>query len=288
MKKSKIFIFLIAIMLLVSTYVYAADYSVIPTISMEGETTAKPGETKTLTVKIVCEDLVGVVSGKIEKNENISSMTVKGKNNWNLTYNSETGVFNIIKAEGEKTAEIMTIEYTVGNEEGTGKITINDVQFTTTDYNEVDVSSASKQISIKNEEQEGENPTTATLTGIKITKVPTKTEYKVGEKFDKTGMVVTAEYSDGTTKEVTDYTYSPEGKLSELNTKITVTYKEGDVTKTAEQAIKVTSGTTNGTDQEKTEGDLPYTGVENYYIVIAMIAIIGVVSLVSYKKIKIK
>ena len=126
------------------------------------------------------------------------------------------------------------------------------------------------------------------LQNIKIETAPTKTEYKVGEKFDKTGMVVTAEYNDGTTKEVADYTYSPEGKLAELNTKITVTYKEGDVTKTAEQTIKVTSGTTNGTDQEKTDGDLPYTGVENYYIVIAMIAIIGVVSLVSYKKIKIK
>ena len=122
------------------------------------------------------------------------------------------------------------------------------------------------------------------LQNIKIETAPTKTEYKVGEKFDKTGMVVIAEYSDGTTKEVADYTYSPEGKLAELNTKITVTYKEGDVTKTAEQTIKVTSGTTNGTDQEKTDGDLPYTGVENYYIVIAMIAIIGVVALVSYKK----
>ena len=48
-----------------------------------------------------------------------------------------------------------------------------------------------------------------TLTGISITTPPSVTNYVVGDVFDTDGMVVTAEYDDGTTKEVTDYTVSP-------------------------------------------------------------------------------
>lgn len=35
------------------------------------------------------------------------------------------------------------------------------------------------------------------ITKIEITKDPTKTKYKVGESFDKTGMEIIATYSDG-------------------------------------------------------------------------------------------
>ena len=47
-----------------------------------------------------------------------------------------------------------------------------------------------------------------TLKSVKITKAPNKTKYNPGEAFDKTGMVVTATYNNGTTKAVTDYTVS--------------------------------------------------------------------------------
>ena len=43
-----------------------------------------------------------------------------------------------------------------------------------------------------------------------MTKLPDKTVYNAGEAFDPTGMVVTAVYSDGSSKEVTGYTCSPE------------------------------------------------------------------------------
>lgn len=49
-------------------------------------------------------------------------------------------------------------------------------------------------------------------------------------------MVVTAHYSDKTSEEVTDYTYSPDGALSTEDTEITISY-EG---KTTTQAITVT------------------------------------------------
>ena len=52
---------------------------------------------------------------------------------------------------------------------------------------------------------------------------PTKTEYLEGEKFDTTGMVVTAHYNDGTSKEVTDYTVN-KTKLDKDDKVVTVTY----------------------------------------------------------------
>jgi len=51
-------------------------------------------------------------------------------------------------------------------------------------------------------------PEDPTVESIAITKNPDKMEYAVGEKFDPTGMIVTATYSDGTKKEVTGYTVS--------------------------------------------------------------------------------
>ena len=81
----------------------------------------------------------------------------------------------------------------------------------------------------------------AVLSRINVTTAPTKTTYLEGDKFDKTGMVVTATYSNNTTKTVTDYTYSPSGALTTNNTSITISYTEGGVTKTTTQAITVTA-----------------------------------------------
>jgi len=96
---------------------------------------------------------------------------------------------------------------------------------------------------------------TKTLTGIAITTAPNKTSYKVGEKFDKTGMVVTAGYSDGSKSAVTSYTYSPTGALTKDDKTITVTYIEGGVTKTATQNITVTENQ----DTEKTLSSISIT-----------------------------
>lgn len=68
----------------------------------------------------------------------------------------------------------------------------------------------------------------AALTGISVT-APTKTAYVVGDALDTTGMVVTASYDDGTTKEVTGYEVSAD--LTSAGTKtVTVTYKEKTAT----------------------------------------------------------
>ena len=98
-----------------------------------------------------------------------------------------------------------------------------------------------------------------TLESIKVTTAPTRTTYTEGEKFDKTGMKVIAKYSDGTTKEVTDYTYTPAGELKTTDKTITVSYTENEVTKTATQEITVVakgnSGDEPGGETEKVKLD---------------------------------
>ena len=95
-----------------------------------------------------------------------------------------------------------------------------------------------------------------TLSGITITKAPNKTEYTAGQAFDPAGMVVTATYTDGTTDTVAGYSVTP--KLLALGaTSVTVSYSEGDVTKTATQAVTV----------KKNEKPNPFTDVfeTDYY-----------------------
>ena len=81
--------------------------------------------------------------------------------------------------------------------------------------------------------------TVRVLSSIEITTPPTKTAYKYGEIFDPTGMVVTAHYTDGQSRTVTGYAFSPNTALGMSNTTITISYTEGDVTKTDTQTITV-------------------------------------------------
>ena len=79
-----------------------------------------------------------------------------------------------------------------------------------------------------------------TLESIEITTPPTKTIYEEGELFENAGMVITAKYSDGSSKVVTNYTYSPKAELKNTDTEITIIYTENDVSKEVNQRIKVT------------------------------------------------
>ena len=81
------------------------------------------------------------------------------------------------------------------------------------------------------------------LTGISVTTAPTKTAYTEGETFDKSGMVITATYADGTTKTVTGYKTTPTATtpLTTDDTSVTISYTEGGWTRTATQAITVTA-----------------------------------------------
>lgn len=73
------------------------------------------------------------------------------------------------------------------------------------------------------------------LESIEITTPPAKTSYIAGQKFDPTGMVVTAKYNDGKSEEIKDYKIEDGDNLSLGQTSVKFTYQG----KSVEQEIKV-------------------------------------------------
>lgn len=81
-----------------------------------------------------------------------------------------------------------------------------------------------------------------TLQSIAVTVQPTKTEYVAGETFDPTGMVVTATYASGATKDVTDHvTY--ELRLTAGQDSVELTYGEGGTSVTCTVSVNVLAAT---------------------------------------------
>ena len=90
-----------------------------------------------------------------------------------------------------------------------------------------------------------EDSSAVTLTGIKVTKAPNKTVYSVGEKFAPKGMEVTAYYSDGHTRVLSDagddkyIVASSEEYLVANETEVKIRYNDGSGEKTTTQPIIV-------------------------------------------------
>lgn len=98
-----------------------------------------------------------------------------------------------------------------------------------------------------------------TLEAIAVTTAPDKVVYTKGETFDKTGMVVTALYSDGTRAEITDYVIAPIGALGTDDKQITVSYTQDGVTKTATFSIQVNDQKTDDPTTDDPTTDDPTT-----------------------------
>ena len=89
-----------------------------------------------------------------------------------------------------------------------------------------------------------DKPDPVTLKSIEVTTNP-KLEYWVGEPFDPTGMVITATYSNNTTKTLKDIEkngdqgvkWTPDGALTTSDTSVTITY--GGKTATVKVAVNV-------------------------------------------------
>lgn len=113
-----------------------------------------------------------------------------------------------------------------------------------------------------------QQPPVVTLTDIVITTPPTKTTYTAGESFDPTGMVVTAYYSNQSSRPLrnNEYTYAPAGALTANDTEITVTYDDGLGTiKTAEQPITVaTSITIEIPVRKEIDSNATFSGSETF------------------------
>lgn len=90
---------------------------------------------------------------------------------------------------------------------------------------------------------------TRTLTGISVTTQPAKTSYVPGESFDRTGMVVKANYSDGTSDEINTYTVSEIDKDIIGEQTLTVSYlgKTTDLKITVKSVSRITAQTSKST-----------------------------------------
>lgn len=84
------------------------------------------------------------------------------------------------------------------------------------------------------------------LVAITVTSSPTKVNYKVGEAFDKTGMVVEAIYTDGSTASVTGYITSMESNsIDDKNNQMSTPYGINNLRPGKEQSVTI-SYTENG------------------------------------------
>lgn len=118
----------------------------------------------------------------------------------------------------DKTGMVVKATYLDGTEN-----TITDYNISNTtlkaDDEEIEVEFEGVKTSVKI------NVTKNKVEKIEITKLPNKTQYSVGEKFDATGMVVKAKYLDGTEKEITDYKITKTESLNIGDTTITIEYE---------------------------------------------------------------
>lgn len=139
--------------------------------------------------------------------------------------------------EGEnfdKTGMVVKANY---NSKNTPYIILDNSSYDITDGN--NLVAGQKSVTIAYEDKSVKqtiNVEKNSVTEIKIKTPPTKIEYKEGENFDATGMVIEVTYKDGTSKEVTDYTIENVNNLKANQKQVTITYGEIKI----EQNITVT------------------------------------------------
>lgn len=85
--------------------------------------------------------------------------------------------------------------------------------------------------------QNGQLISYCACTSIEVTTPPNKTEYALCETFDPTGMVITAVCPDGTSREITNYTYATDAIIEAGN--IVISYIEGEKIYTTTVAVTV-------------------------------------------------
>ncbi|MBQ2902954.1 MAG: leucine-rich repeat protein [Clostridia bacterium] len=83
------------------------------------------------------------------------------------------------------------------------------------------------------------------LESIEITNPPAKTDYIAGESLDTSGMKVAAKFSDGTSREITDYTVGMVSLDKAGNCKVTIYYTFGSITKATEYEVNVAAKAVN-------------------------------------------
>ena len=107
-----------------------------------------------------------------------------------------------------------------------------------------------------------------TVKYIEITKQPDKTEYNAGDKFDPTGMVVTAVYKEDGTTDVLPrekYVIFYGDKLTQGQTYVTIQYIDGSGNSGINVDQKITVGPYVGDHQHTYDGSPWYQDAENHW-----------------------
>ena len=110
-----------------------------------------------------------------------------------------------------------------------------------------------------------------TVERIEITTPPTKTVYNAGDKFDPTGMVVTAVYKeDGTTAVLSRDQYvifsgNSDDKLREGQTYVTIQYNDGSGSSNIKVRLSITVGPYVGDHQHTYDGSTWYQDATSHW-----------------------
>ena len=100
---------------------------------------------------------------------------------------------------------------------------------------------------------------------IEITTPPTKTVYKGGDKFDPTGMVVTAVYKDGTSEPITNYSIFHGDKLTKGQEYVTIQYDDGSGNSDIKVRQTITVGAYEGPHTHTYAGSTWYQDAESHW-----------------------
>ena len=162
-------------------------------------------------------------------------------------------------ADLDLTGLVVTANYSDGSsrEISSDAYTVSGYDADTAGKQEITVAYAGKTdtFTVTVKEESGTDPQEPVLERIEVTTLPDKTEYKVGEELDLTGMVVTAYYSNHESEAVTDYTV--EGFDSSVAGGVELTVRYGD--KTTVFTVNVTEESTEpgGEDPSQPGGEEP-------------------------------
>lgn len=266
MRKIKILsIILVLFLLLASTVVYGADEKFNLKLGLDsGKTNVQRGDTIKINVvldSVSVENLGGYMANLVF-DESIFEGVDISNNGVVLVSGSDTELTVFKKGTITKVISLKVKDDAKLNEQTEIKLeNIVGAYYTSTDAGVEQINGSCDSLKLTVTEEDLEEKT---LEGIEVSEEPAKTTYTEGEKFDKTGMKITAKYSDGSSKEVTDYTYTPEGNLLESDSKITITYTEGNITKTTEQEITVNKeNDSNQTKDDQNDNNKDNTNIKS-------------------------
>lgn len=208
----------------------ANDYQFIESDVGDKEVVVTYGSiTESFTLTIVENSVVVPVLTSIEVNKEPTKTTYYVDDD----YTNYTDGLEIVAHFAGKEDQIVTSECVIGDfstsEAGTKIISVNYTYEGVTESCEFSLTVLEKELEV------------ITLTSISITTNANKTTFEIGEEFDYSGLVVTATYSDGSSKEVTDYVISTPNMNSLGEQTVTIQYTEDGISKETSYKINVVS-----------------------------------------------